>query len=187
MCSLLTEHIFQRQITVSSFKEAEDALKDHTSNLSFLQSSEILKNHLKEKKLWIMHEIVKTVQPKLTVNESRLIFRSDAWNTDLSRILLDEFVHDVILICRTKRDVVFGAYIEQISKSIHESYPVVIFSLENETKYPKVTKKDKKYRPLYINEQKILIFGMSEMKITPNLQVMHTNSNQGYYGLMKQN
>lgn len=45
---------------------------------------------------------------------------------------------------------------------------------------------DRKFRPVFVNEQNVIVFGLSEMKITRNMQFMHSQSSQGYYGAMNQ-
>ena len=91
-----------------------------------------------------------------------------------------------ILLCKTKKNFIFGALIQEVSHDPHDNFPAVIFSLTSEQKFPKAIRTDKKFRPIYINEQKMAIFGLSEMKITANMEVMHTETSHGYYGAMSQ-
>ena len=89
------------------------------------------------------------------------MFKSDKFNRSIGKLLEEEFFVQFVILCKTKSNFIFGAYVQAVSRDQNDNFPAAIFSLTNEEKFPKNIRKDKIYRPFYINEQKVAMFGLS--------------------------
>ena len=126
------------------------------------------------------------VEPTSTIRSTKLVFKSDRCNRSLGKLLEEEHLIHFLILCKTKSNFIFGAYAQAVSREPNDNFPAVIFSLTKEEKFPKAIRKDKDFRPIYVNEQKMIIFGLGELKITTNMEIRHTETSHGYYGSMSQ-